>query len=458
MLNHHHPYSSRGYATSLFYAFLTILFPFMVIFSPRINLILTHARIDELIVFLFLPFSLQHFLRSEKGVFRNHRRTLLLPFLTLFILFTLGLIHGGEPENWTFQTVNQACRPLIVIANVLVLRYWILKSNIKFMYLLLGFIIAITLAGVLGLAAMTKPALALALQNIYVPNIAQYGDLYRFDMSTRAMSVFAGYDQASMTYAIAIIFSIFIFLNFNSLILKAFSILMSFCLLSAIVTSARIGFIAIIFAFVVIYVFNIKIKLGYTTMFICLAGAFLFILLTYNQLFLINDQTITRFADVLNLFDFSSPIPFWERSEGVNVVLRTQVYGIHYPQGLDMIWGIGDRGEFISDIGFIGTFVKYGFIGIAALLYIFISIGYMGYRIGKKAKGLYFYLPISSLLPGLMAMFIVGSMKGGLYFITYKIGELFAFILALSLVEAEALKSNYSFQKHFKLKNYVENK
>ena len=421
---------------------LLLTFPFLVLFSPRFNLVFTHARVDEFIVLLSLPFAVIHYAKFAIGNARRGNIIYFRALLILFLVFAIGLLYGEGVERWSQSNLMLVARPIVVILNVLVVRYWIYRAQANSFYLITGLVVAVTLAGVLGCLAMGSPALAGLLQETYASGIDLYGETSRFDMSIRAMSVFSGYDQASMAYALGGGLSLFLFYNARTIFGKLLSVLAMFCLIISIVASARIGFVALLFCVFVILSLSIKIrgkivKISYICGFILLLSFFLFPL--SNKLFP-NNITVERFSDVFQIFDIASSQSVEERSEGVSGVLSTEVYQIRYPDGIDMLLGFGDHGVFVSDVGLVTVYVKYGIVGIASLLYAFAAISFRGFRTGRIADTFYTGRgSISAILPGLMALFIVGSMKGGLYFITYKVGELFAFVLALCIIEGEVV-------------------
>lgn len=428
------------------YLGLVLAFPFLVLFSPRIPILFTHARLDELLVLLWLPFSLQHYVQVAQGYGRKFNASYFRAFLILFAVFLLGLLYGEDDARWNFENIKLVTRPIIVIINILVVRYWIYRSNASINQLVFGFVVAVMFAGAVGYFAMFSPALAERLDILYGHEY-DFADTYSFNMAGRAMSVFGGYDHASITYALGSIMSLFLFFNFRTYFLKAFAALITISLMVAIISSARIGFVALLFGVVVFLVMNMKRRIFIT--FGALLLVSLCLLVPSLELLFPENKPIERFLDAVALFDFSSSSHIWERSSGVSGVLFTQVYGLIYPEGADMVLGFGDNGKFISDVGYVTIFVKYGMVGLVTLFSALFMLGNRGYRTGKKAMAMVTEnggaIPISMILPGLMTLFIVGSFKGGLYFLTYKTGELFAFILALCIIEGEKVFGNDSF-------------
>jgi hypothetical protein len=358
-------------------------------------------------------------------------------------MFLFGLLYGDGIGKWAWENIKLVTRPAVIIINVLVVRYWMFRSKACPDHLVLGFVIAVMLAGALGYFAMFSPALADMLDLLYTHEY-DFADTYSFNMAGRAMSVFAGYDQASITYALGCMMSLFFFLNSRTFFLKVFSLLMSMSLIVAIISSARIGFVALLLGILVFLVMNIKRRIFLP--FCVLVFVSLALLLPAMGFLFPENKPIERFMDVVALFDISSSVPFWERSSGVDSVLISQVYGLLYPQGTGLIFGFGDNGLFVSDVGYITVFVKYGIVGLVILFSAMFMIGWRGYRTGKKSMTLVTKykasIPLNMILPAIISLFIVASFKGGLYFITYKTGELFAFILALCLIEGENVFAN----------------
>ena len=428
--------------TNKLYAGLVLAFPFLVLFSPRIPIIITHARVDELLVLLWLPFAVKHYVQTSNKYQRTYNASYFRAFLFLFVVFVFGLLYGDGEARWSRENLKLVTRPIVIILNILVLRFWIFRANMKRVHLVAGLIAAVTLAGAVGYLAMSSPALADSLKILYAQEIPLY-KAYAFDMSSRAMSVFVGYDQASITYAIGIILSLYLFFNYRTSFGKSFSAITTICLFVAIVSSARIGLVSLFFGVLVLLVMNMKGRMLMIASVCCPLFLLSFLLMPFLDFVFPNSETIERFMDAVALLDFNSPLPFWERSYGMNAVIQQQVYGILYPHGSEVVFGFGDNGEFVSDIGYVTVFVKYGIVGLLSVFYTLITIGKTGFKTGKNAmlsvtkKGVGF--PINAILPGLMTLFIVGSSKGGLYFITYKTGELFAFVLALCILEGEVV-------------------
>lgn len=421
------------------YLALLVSFPFLVLFSPRIDIGVTHARVDELLIIAWLPIAVDF---SRAGRLRRPRSAYVGAFFALFMVFAFGIVYGDGTARWSQSNLKLVIRPAVVAANLLVIRYWLHRSRASVRTLAMTLVVSVAIAGMIGYVAMTNPGLASLLRSVYSSGIDLYDDDYSFDMSRRAMSVFSGYDQAGVTYAMGIIVALYLLLNAPSARSRVVSGCLIAALLLSIVTSARIGFVSALFGGLVLLALR-RSRLPYLAAAVGFAAVFIFVLLPFGHYVLPNSGTLERFEDVQRLFDFSSSTPFWERSEGVSGVLETQVYGIRYPEGADAVFGFGDQGAFVSDSGFITVYVKYGLVGIAAVLYVLLRIGRTGDHLDRQAQRIFSgaALSLSGVLPGLATLFVVGSLKGGLYFVTYKIGELFAFVLALSITESELLLS-----------------
>ncbi len=121
--------------------------------------------------------------------------------------------------------------------------------------------------------------------------------------------------------------------------------------------------------------------------------------------------------------------------------LQVRCAPVIYPRSGQYSYRFGDHGKFISDSGYVTIFVKYGVFGLIILIYALVMIGVKGFQLNRKITSSIMdknnYFPISIILPVLVVIFLVGPVKGGLYFITYKTGEFFAFILAICVIESE---------------------
>jgi hypothetical protein len=208
--------------------------------------------------------------------------------------------------------------------------------------------------------------------------------------------------------------------------------------LVAIVTSARVGFVTLVAGLVAMLLLR-KHSARPLVMAVGLVAVFLYAVVPIGHFVLPDSATLQRFEDVVRLLDVSSSTSMLERSEGVSELFATQVLNVSYPEGLDVLWGKGDDGEFVSDSGYVTTYVKHGVAGILIVLFFLAITAFQGNRLARAVarRASVAVLPISAVVPGLAALFCAGSIKGGHYFLTYKIGELFALVLALSVIEGE---------------------
>ena len=423
----------------LFYSFLIVLYPFSVLFCPRLNIGFTHARIDELLVFIWAPIALVSFLFSK---IKRITIVYYLVFLSLSILFTFGVLYAGSSTGWSIPNLKNVSRPVFFLMNLIVLRYWIYKGKVKIKTVLLSLVASITIAGVIGLYATTNPTFAYWLTNTYASGIFDMEAPYRFNMSFRAMSVFSGYDQASITYAIGVILSLFIVLNYwRRKALRYLCILMIILLTMSIISSARVGIIALMGGLIVFFSFTISKKI--TIFYIFSTALAILILGTFILPFardVIPTYSTNRLMELTEVFNFKSHYSILERVQGFNALYYTQVRYVNYPRGWNIILGYGDDGKFISDVGYINVFCRYGLLGIFVLISSFVALFKTGSKIGKLIESVQTsskYTPVNFILPALIVLFAIGSMKGGLYFLTFKTGECFALIIALCIVEAE---------------------
>ncbi len=437
------------------YEGLVLSFPFLVLFCPRLNLGFTHARIDEMLVLVWLPLSIKHLLQSRYISGRNNIFGFIKVFLVLLGVFTAGLLYGEGAARWSASNIKLVTRPAVVIAYFLVVRYWCYRAMVNPVRAGVAVVGAILAAGLLGYIAMSSPALADSLVSTYSSGIAEYDDNYSFDMSRRAMSVFSGYDQASVTYSIALVLVIFLFFNSRRRLTGKFLPGLAMAgLLVSIMTSGRIGFVTAIVGGLVSLVLNMRGRAARMVPVAVFLAVLLVSAVPLGNLVIRNEETMQRFSDVMNLFDLASSTPLWERSSGVAGVVATQVLGIRYPTGMAMLTGFGDDGKFVSDVGYVTVFVKYGLVGIVAVISTLFVIAVKGRRIGKLVMSVSpDSIPLSAFLPGIAAIFFVGSMKGGLYFLTYKVGEIFAYILALCIVEDEISRAGMNGKNDLRMRD-----
>jgi len=417
---------------------LLLAFPFLVLFSPRIPLLVTHARIDELLVAAWLPVALRHYGRPTSDAIRRRRSPYFLAFLSIFVVFVIGLVLGDGAERWSQPNLKMVSRPLFVLIDILVLRYWIHRSQCAAVTAASALVSAVAVAGGLGYLALSTPALAAGLTSVYASALENVNDAYRFDMSRRAMSVFAGYDQASVTYAAGALVSLALFLDARTFRARALSSAAGLWLIVSIVTSARTGFVSLVLGGMKLLAMR---RGGHAVVAACAAARIGALAYVVVPSIIPNEATLEHFADIKSLIDVSSPLPFWERSEGVNALIESQVIGIEYPSGMDCLLGRGDTGMYISDSAYVTIYVTYGLVGVAVIAYALFAIARQASRTGRSFRAAVGSprASVSSMLPAMVALFAVASAKGGLYLLTYKTGELFAVLLAYCVVEAEGV-------------------
>lgn len=423
--------------SGLLHTVLLLSFPFSVLFCPPLNFLLFHARIDEVLVLAFVPVAAIHYFSHT---FRNYRKVsnpYFVVFFVLYAVFLLGLIHGGGIGQATSSDWRWISRPLAMVLNILVLRYWLHRASLKFSHYVFGTVTAIALAGALGYFAMSSPALADTLVRIYSAGLEAYDDNYSFDMSRRAMSVFTGYDQASIAYAIGFVLTIFLYFN-NDKKWKILMLFMMSVIVVAILTSARVGIVSALAGGAVLWVFHHRGRVAGITVAVLALTIVIYSVAPFGQLFIQNPETIARLKEFTGIFDFWSATPFIDRSPGLRGMVDSQILDVSYPKGPDMIIGFGDDRRFVSDLGIVTVYVKYGVIGLVVLACVYAVWVFKGLETRRMILLTTRYkMPFCETLPAFVAVFFVGSMKGGLYFLTYKLGELFALVLALAVVEGE---------------------
>jgi hypothetical protein len=290
---------------------------------------------------------------------------------------------------------------------------------------------------------MYAPGFSLKLIQLYTPDI-EYNKYfqYTFDMSVRAMSVFYGYDQASVSYAFGCILALALTMNMkNDFKYKIVVIVSIFILFGSIISSARVGFVSALSGGLALLLLrsskSLNSKLLPLFIVICLIVS-----LSHLDTIFPNSKTFTRFSEVLKIFSFEGTTSFFDRSEGMSGVIETQILYKTYPNGIDMVFGFGDDTNFVSDVAYVTIFIKYGFAGLIVVFYVFfiwISSGIRMTFYSLRNK-----IPLERrmalfILPGMAILFLIAAMKGPLYFLSLKTGELVSVLLGLALYEHQSI-------------------
>ena len=425
------------------YQVCLLLYPFFVLFCPPLNFGIFYARIDEILILLCVPMVLADLRAQTNYTYKTFRGKLVKPYVFLFLLFCWGIIWGNSFGNLNSSYIRYILKPLYLILAAFAFKSMLTRAKINKPLVLISMLSAICSAGLLGYYAMYNYGLSIKLIQLYMPDLLYNRFLHSsFNMSVRAMSVFYGYDQASVTYAMGCIFIIALVICIQkNAKYKLLLILFAFILLGSIVSSARIGFVSFLGGALIMLTLPRKKRLSSSLLIIFIVLIFFVLLPNIGVLFPEN-KTLERFSDVLRIFSAETSTPFIERSEGLHGVIESQLLNINYPDGVDIVFGFGDDTNFVSDIAYASIFVKYGLIGLLVTFYVFFV--WMSSGIKMVSYGLRKKIPLEStisffILPGLAALFLIAAMKGPLYFLSLKTGELVSMLLGLSLFEFEVI-------------------
>lgn len=424
------------------YSLGLLLYPFSVLFCPPINFGLFYARVDETLILLFMPMLIADLKVGNNRTYNSLRYKLLKPYGILFLVFCWGILWANGFDNLNGSYVRQILRPMYLIIVALTVKKLLSITNLDKTRLLIALLISICLAGLLGYYAMYDSRVSMKLIRMYNPDI-EYNKYfeYTFDMSVRAISVFHGYDQASVTYAFGCILAIVLTMTMKKdLKYRLGSVASIPILLVSIISSARIGFISLLGGGIVLYLWPYKKRLTSKILVMIILLCF-FVLLPHIGALFPKNTTFYRFSDALEIFNFGEKNSLMERSKGLFGVMESQVLDTIYPDGVNMVFGFGDNTRFISDVAYISIFVKYGLVGLFAVFYIYfrwISSSLTMIRIGMWNNIPLERRAVSFMLPSITVLFFIAAMKGPLYFITIKTGELVSIIIGLALFECQA--------------------
>jgi len=369
------------------------------------------------------------------------------PYMFLFILFCWGIIWGNSYDIINASYVRQILRPLYLIIVTFTVKKLLGITKMNKEFLIMSILVSLCLAGLLGYYAMHDHGVSLKLIRLYVPDI-EYNKYvnYTFDMSVRAMSVFSGYDQASVSYAFGCILAFTLTVNMKKgFKYKMIVVALVFILFGCIISSARIGFVSVLGGGLVLLLLPSRQSLNSKILLIFMALSLTVSLSHFVNIFP-DSKTYIRFSDVLRIFSFNETNTFIERSEGLTGVVETQILDKTYPDGIDMVFGFGDDTMFVSDVAFSSTFIKYGFVGLFAVFYVYFSWIYLGVRMTIYGIRNNIHLgrrTVLFILPGVAVLFFIAAMKGPLYFLTLKTGELVSVFLGLVLFEQQSIMNRW---------------
>jgi len=419
--------------------YLLLFFPFTAVFGVPIKIGFIYLWPTELLIICFGAIYLLNIPMRRYKVYKNSYALYIVGFFVILFCNITGLIVGSEPERLTVANLRAVLRPAEIVLSIFVIITWIRSTVINKSINLLSLALAITVAGIAGLYGMYNSKFSNLLIDIYSPHLINSDLIGRFNMSVRAMSVFTGYDQASVTYSfnIIIIISLVMLFKHSKAIINVYIIALLIMFLS-IVSSARTGIITTLAA---LPIYLIYAKTKYLTTKIKLISAIVAIIIFipfFSNILFPESATIERFNDVLNISKVSSGLSIVERSEGVNSLYYTQVANVDYPVGLDILFGYGDNAKPISDSGYVTTYVKYGLAGMLSLVIIFSCwiIAALKKISAAKATNLESEVVIFNIiLVCSTVIFIIAAIKGPLYFLSGINGDIMAYILAFAIYE-----------------------
>lgn len=258
---------------------------------------------------------------------------------------------------------------------------------------------------------------------------------YTFNMSTRAMSVFYGYDQASVTYAFGALAAIALVVRpGESRSLLLLPVAAECVLVASILSSARVGMVAfVVGSAAMLYLLRRQIN-KYVSLGI--VAAMLTVALSGSSALFPQSKTIERNLDALQTVVPGVGTGGGDEADGISVIIQTQIMGIDFPTGLDSFFGYGDDLSFVSDVGYVSTYVKYGIAGLLVVIFAYVSwIRTAGLARAASLIGGTFTHASTYIVEGAVALFAVAAFKGTFYFLTQKTGDLVAVVLGVMLYE-----------------------
>jgi hypothetical protein len=370
-------------------------------------------------------------------------RRLLAPYAVFFLLFCWGVVWGNSFSSLTSSYIRTIVTPLYFIAETLAIKSILKRAQLATASGLMALAIAISAAGLLGVYAMEHPAMASLLVRTFVQDLEfhKYA-ASTFNMSVRAMSVFYGYDQAAVTYGLAALIVLVLLLTFRRRTLRtAFLVTLIVSLIASMLTSARVGLVAFLGAALPQLFVRERALLRRKVLVVTLLFTTVLFLASIPTYFS-NNKTLTRFVDIIHMVTPDDSAPVLERSADFNGMLETQVYDKPYPHGFDIIFGSGDDTQWVSDVAYVTIYIKYGLLGLATVLYTFITWVALGLKSRALRKRLGFpveHTLAALVLPSMTVLFALSAMKGPLYFLAFKTGDLVAVLLGVTLMEYSML-------------------
>jgi hypothetical protein len=422
---------------------ILFLYPLSILFCPPVDLWALHARPDEIVTILGIPLAFRDLTRPGSYAYRATGFRLAAPYTCLFLMLCWGIVWGDSVGSLTGSYVRTIVSPLFFAMEIFVFASLLTRARLDNGSTLLGLTTAVAGAGLLGLYAMTDPATALVLVRTFMPDLEfhKYA-ASTFNMSTRAMSVFYGYDHAAVTYALSALAAVGLLLTHRRRVwYTAILTALLISLVASMVSSARVGVLAFLGAGLAQLMLGERVVFHRRLLaFASLAGVIGFIVSI--PIYFPENATLMRLVDLVEMLDVDGSASLLERSEALDGMVGTQIYDKPFPTGIDVLVGSGDDTQFISDVGYVTVYIKYGVFGLCVVLYTFLTWLFVGLssiarrkRLGAAASN----TVTTFVLPGMAVLFAIAAMKGPLYFLSFKTGDLVALLCALVLVECSTL-------------------
>lgn len=424
---------------------LLLSFPLLAVFGLPVKLGSFYLTPTEILIFGYGALYCMAVAMRRIPAPSRSQLGYLLAFLAIFSNNIIGLMVGSDADRWQLSNIRVALRPVTLFIAVLVISQWAKRSTMPKRYAIYAVSLPIALAGLFGLYGMYNQGFSSLLLSLYSPHLIDADLNSRFNMSVRAMSVFTGYDQASITYAfnIAILTSLLAFFR-NSAKAKACAVVGVILMVVSIVSSARTGFVTVVAFIPLFFIYIKRFRFVKGVQVLTAAGlTTVALFFTLNRIFP-DSSTIERFLDLANFSALMSGGSLIEKSEGINSLYYTQIANLTYPTGADILFGFGDNGKPISDSGYITTFINNGLFGITLLFVALVSWMASSYATlieSEKAGNEPSFTIFNFLLLVFTVISMISAIKGPLYFLSYINGDILVYVLALATYEASLLRS-----------------
>lgn len=394
---------------------LVIFLLILTIFSFQINILFFYIKINELIIILLSPLVALYISKNYNNIKNIIPIVYFNFFLFLFIIsiyfFFISILHN---KAINFDHLHNIKQKLIMYLYLITFFLFLLKSKIKTSYILNILNILILMAGYIGLLTYDNLDLRHQIYNIYNQGIYNLDKFYRFDGYDRSMSIFTGFDIASITYFTGVFCNFYLLIGIKNLYQKIYHIISIFLLLLFISISGRIGFIALGILIFIYLFYNFKTQIILKLLLITILIYYFFKKLNFITY---TESNIDRHSLEDIFFDFK-------------LSMHEHLIDINYPKNIFFFFGNGYSDEFISDFGFVNIFCNGGIL--ISIFYIYFVIKM--YLYSKKIK--YFKLENSETRKILLyfcfffTMFIL-NLKGNEYYSNNVTGYLTVIILSL---------------------------